>query len=139
VRNAVIRDRLNQLDGPQISNDGTLYGIAHRLGLRTRGEIWAEQDAAAAPAPDEAPPASPEAPAAWPDPPPASPQPTAEAPPVETPTLSFPEDAQGREVWEAFDSGMSVRDVGADFGIPLSTLTNTHAQWQLARRKELAQ
>ncbi|GGJ13999.1 hypothetical protein [Neoroseomonas lacus] len=52
--------------------------------------------------------------------------------------LSFPEDAQGREIWEAFDSGMSVRDVGADFGIRLSTLTNTHALWQLTRRKELA-
>lgn len=69
---------------------------------------------------------------------PALPPPDVSAATEATPALSFPEDPQGREVWEAFDSGMSVRDVGADFGIPLSTLTNTHAQWQLTRRKELS-
>lgn len=35
------------------------------------------------------------------------------------------------EVFEAFDGGMTVRDAAAEFGLPMSTLSNWHAEWKL--------
>lgn len=133
ISTAEIFRRWNALPGKPLATSNALYRFAGKLGLPTQRAI--------APAPQ----AEPEPPAAAPAPP-ADPAPTSVAPAEPAPppavpaapALSFPEDPQGREIWEAFDSGMSVRDVGADFGIPLSTLTNTHAQWTLARRKELS-
>ena len=40
-------------------------------------------------------------------------------------------DKEKAEVFEAFDSGMSVRDAAAEFGLPMSTLANWHAEWKL--------
>lgn len=42
------------------------------------------------------------------------------------------------EVFEAFDGGMTVRDAAADFGLPLSTLSNWHTEWKLARKATAA-
>lgn len=42
------------------------------------------------------------------------------------------------EVFEAFDAGATVRDVAADFGTAMSTLSNWHAEWKLARRQQEA-
>jgi hypothetical protein len=153
VRAADIRSQVNALGDAQITNDGTLYSVAHRLGLRLRTELWADQDSTAATATaaetDGAPPADASAPAAGEDdvtdhaPEPAL-QPEQPAPPRAPPPRgnsqfrgaslpAVPDDKA--DAFQAFDAGQSVRDVHADTGLPLSTLSNWQAEWKLASRK----
>jgi hypothetical protein len=128
-----IRAAINAFDGPQITNDGTLYSVAHRLDLGVRGALWAERASGkAAYIPDEA--AAPRLPAAEPAAI-AEPSPTREAHDSSEPP-AMPQDK--REAFEGFDAGQTVRDVAADLGIPLSTLSNWHAEWKLARKREAA-
>lgn len=144
VRGSGIRDALNALDGPRITNDGTLYGVAHRLGLRTRGELWAEEDAAAA---------STEPAAVTTD---AAPQPTAPAPEpaarpdgriakawagapgkgATLPVAAARGDDIKAEAFDAFDRGLTVRDIAADFGEPIATLSTWQAEWRLLRKQQ---
>lgn len=42
------------------------------------------------------------------------------------------------EAFECFDAGMTVRDVAADFGLPLSTLSMWQAEWKLRSKKDTA-
>jgi hypothetical protein len=56
-------------------------------------------------------------------------------PPIAAPVAAGDEKA---EVFEAFSAGQTVRDVHADLGLPLSTLSNWHAEWRLPGRKDTA-
>lgn len=136
------------MDGPRITNDGTLYSVAHRLGLGTRSALWAAQDAA------ESPPAEQDA---------AAPDPVAE-PPIDASPAPAPEDEgpaepaqpprpklRGSEVvpavvtsrddvkaeaFEAFDRDLTVRDIAADFGEPIATISMWQAEWRLLRKQQ---
>lgn len=148
VRASGIMAAINAEDGPRVTNDGTLYAITHRLGLRVRSELWAEQDAAA-PAPAAPEPDAPAVPTAEAEAgtlvPAAAPEP---APPDISTTRAPIGNAQFRgavlpvipnekaEVFDAFAAGQTVRDAAADFGIPMSTLSNWHAEWKLAQRQK---
>ncbi|WP_338147888.1 helix-turn-helix domain-containing protein [Neoroseomonas alkaliterrae] len=42
------------------------------------------------------------------------------------------------EAFECFAAGMTVRDVAAEMGLPLSTLSNWQAEWRLKRKEAAA-
>lgn len=130
LRNREIRDRLNALPGLEIPGDPALYAMAERLGLPKRGALGAvPQPSPLPPLPDpDEPPAQPIA-----APPDAQPRPNGLGARAALPAIP-PEKA---EVFDAFAGGMTVRDVAAEFGIAMSTLTNWHAEWKL-RTKEAA-
>ena len=56
-------------------------------------------------------------------------QPAQPAPPPAPVTAASEKD----EAFEMFAAGLTVRDVHADLGTPISTLTNWHAEWQRTR------
>lgn len=153
-----IRKALSAMDGPPVQSDATLYRLAGKLGLRLRSVLLHEQQDA-----EEAADATPEpAPAADHSahadekvaPPPSPPHPPARAStpapdahgltvrasahaPRKGALLAAGQDSEKAEAFEAFEAGQTVRDVAADLGIPLSTLSNWHAEWKL-RTKEAA-
>jgi len=47
------------------------------------------------------------------------------------------EDEVKAEVFEAFDKGLSVRDIAADFGEPIAKLSAWRAEWSLARKHQV--
>ncbi len=149
VRGAAIREAVNALDGPRVTNDGTLYSIAHRLGLRTRSEVWAEQDNAThadarepAATAGVATPLPAEPPSAEPPPAPAPPAPDAVEPagrprigPGPIPAALTSAGDLKAEVFDAFDRGLSVRDIAADFGEPIAMLSAWQAEWRLRQKQ----
>jgi hypothetical protein len=159
VNGNAIRAAINAIGEPQVTNDGTLYSIAHRLGLGVRSALWAEAENAAvaavlagadhsADAGEMVPAATPEAaqpadpapiaqPDPQPDPPPAPPHARHANPRHPLSGGDLPGEAGVKaEVFEAFDAGSNVRNVAADFGIAMSTLSNWHAEWKLAQRRQ---
>jgi hypothetical protein len=132
-----IHARICMLPGPKPQAHKAMYGWAKRIGLPTQ-RPYAVAMAAAAPAEAPATTAAEAAPhhgaedqkAATPDaPPPAT--------PPATPAPAAPADEKA-EVFDAFASGMTVRDVAAEFGLPLSVLSNWHAEWKLLTKANAA-
>jgi hypothetical protein len=156
-----IQARMNAMPGKPLSTNTQLYGWAKKAGLPTQRPLpSAEPDTT----PEEAPPPATEAEApiateAVPEPtpePPPEPAAPAPEPPADTrahvdqrtarasahatkkgATLPAVQDDKA-DAFDAFEAGQSVRDVHADFGLPLSTLSNWHSEWKLARRQDPA-
>jgi hypothetical protein len=127
---ADIHARMNAMPGAEVKTSTQLYGWAKKAGLPTQrplppADIEDEHDAAEAAAPEAS------------EPPP--------SPPIEPPhrgnsqfrgaALPAVPDEKA-EVFDAFTAGQTVRDVAADFGLPLSTLSTWHAEWKLAQRQK---
>jgi hypothetical protein len=158
LTNPKIRERLNALPGAFIANDPGLYRIAQKLGLPKRSELFdrsapaSTEPAAAtpeeaapaiepaptttAPAPVEIPPA--QVPAPQPPPLAAAPaaRPALGAIPI-PPTLSSPDDIKA-DAFKAFDNGLSVRDIAAEFGEPIARVSAWQHEWRLARKQQPA-
>jgi hypothetical protein len=153
-----IRKALSAMDGPPVQSDATLYRLAAKLGLRLRSVLLHEQQEAEeaadatpepAPAADHSADADEKVAAPEPAPSPArAPTPAQDAHgqtvrasahvPTKGALLPATQDSEKAEAFEAFDAGQTVRDVAADLGIPLSTLSNWHAEWKLRARKDAA-
>lgn len=146
-----IRKALSAMDGPPVQSDATLYRLADKLGLRLRSVLRHEQQEAAEVAAAEDAATQAEAPA--PEPAPTPPPARAAAPaqdahgqtvrasahvPTKGPLLPATQDSEKADAFACFDAGQTVRDVAADLGIPLSTLSNWHAEWKLRARKDAA-
>lgn len=128
-----IHRRINALPGPRLTASQSLYNWAKRFGLPSQRPFLA------APTPEAEQPEQADAePTAEPPPQPKDPDPAPEpvsAAPATPPISATDEKA---EVFDAFDAGQTVRDVAADFGLPLTTLGNWHAEWKLARKDQSA-
>lgn len=114
-----IHRRLMTLPGKQLASSNALYGWARSLGLPVPRPLPPEAPATDPPGPAPDPEAAPEP----------EPQPEADRAPA---VLRPPEpDPAKAEAFQLFDAGQTVRDVNADLGTPLSTLSNWHAEWKL--------
>lgn len=124
---AAIIARLGEMDGPKISAKSTIYRMARLLDLPVPRPVAMRPE-------DQPAPAEPQ-PEPQPAPPPAEHGSTAKAwagsPRKGALLPAVPDDRA--EVFEAFDGGMTVRDVAAEFGLPLSTLSNWQAEWRRER------
>lgn len=124
---AAITQRLSEMDGPTISAKSTIYRMARLLNLPVPRPVAAgAEESPAFPEPDPQP---------APVPAPVEHGSTAKAwagsPRKGALLPAVPDDRA--EVFEAFDGGMTVRDVAAEFGLPLSTLSNWQAEWRRER------
>lgn len=126
-----IHRRINELRGPRLTASQSLYNWAKRFGLPTQRSFLspaAEPAAAPAGAVADGPAEDPRAESI-----------EAATSSTETPRTTPPAPADEKaEVFEAFDAGQTVRDVAADFGVPLSVLSNWRAEWRLARKGQAA-
>jgi hypothetical protein len=123
VSATAIRKALSKMDGPAVNSNATLYRLAAQLGLRLRSVLRDEQREATETA-------------AMADLPPAREEPAElrHDQAQRVPSLPARQGDEKAEAFDAFDAGQSVRDVAADTGTPLSTLSNWHAEWKLRRR-----
>jgi hypothetical protein len=135
---AEVLDALNKLPGPPIESPNAIKARAHRLNLRLSDEgmkrVGAElaAKARAGLAAKRAERRAEIAAVSEPEPEPL-PAPIEPPPPPAPVVLDDKADA-----FDAFDAGQSVRAVHEDFGLPLSTLSNWHAEWKRTRAKEQA-
>jgi len=155
-----IHEAWNALPGPTFESGNSLYGIARMLGLPSQRMAIAAAPPAA-PAAEDPPIAIPPAPGR-PEPEPA---PTADhfpettkmvgaptAPPIDAriakawagtpgkgatlPVSAARGDDIKAEAFEAFDRGLTVRDIAVDFGEPIATLSTWQAEWRLLRKQQ---
>jgi hypothetical protein len=120
-----IQARINAMPGKPMASSTQLYGWAKKAGLPTQRGM-----------PDEAPDTddAPEGAASPPETPMREATPRGNSQFRGAALPAVPDEKA--EVFDAFTAGQTVRDVAADFGLPLSTLSTWHAEWKLAQRQK---